>query len=266
MASPEKKQPVTGWQRDIVIWLDRLIYRFSRHWLAVFNVVAAVYVGLPMLAPALMHVGATGPARLIYTAYSPMCHQMASRSFFLFGEQPAYPRAIAGTELKPIEAYMPTIPEFAGVPTDPEAWPAFLLPARRFIGNETMGYKMALCERDIAIYSFVLLGGLLYALLRHRYAIRPLPLLAFIIIGMGPIGLDGFSQLFAQYAAAAPSLGTLAAVFPMRESTPFLRALTGAIFGLMLVWLTYPHVNAGMKGTARDLEIKLRRIGELPEA
>jgi hypothetical protein len=31
----------------------------------------------------------------------------------------------------------------------------------------------------------------------------------------------------------------------------------------MLVWLTYPHVNEGMKGTERDLERKLRRIGEL---
>ena len=261
MTTPPKNEPVTGWQRDVVIWLDRLIYRFSRHWLAVFNVVAAIYVGLPILAPVLMNVGAAGPARVIYTMYGPMCHQMASRSFFLFGEQNAYPRAIAGTDLRPIESYMEDIPEFAGVSADPRDWPNFLLPARRFLGNETMGYKMALCERDIGIYSFVLVGGLVYALLRRRYRIRPLPLWAFILIGMGPIALDGFSQLFSQYGVATSALSFLSTLFSLRESTPLLRTMTGALFGLMLVWLTYPHVNAGMRGTERDLEIKLRRIG-----
>ena len=99
MATPPEKRPVTGFQRSLVIRLDRAIYGFSRHWLAGFNIVAAIYVGLPMLAPVLMNAGITGPARAIYVIYSPMCHQMASRSFFLFGEQYAYPRDLAGTSL-----------------------------------------------------------------------------------------------------------------------------------------------------------------------
>lgn len=268
MSRPSGKQPVTGWQRTLVIRLDRTIYRFSRSWLAIFNLVVAIYVGLPFLAPVLMSNGIAGPARTIYFLYSPMCHQMASRSFFLFGEQYAYPRQLAGTELRPIETFIQEIPEFEGV--DPDNWVEFTYAARRFIGNEQLGYKLALCERDIAIYGFVLLGGVVYAILRRWIQIKPLPLLVFIIVGLGPIGLDGFSQLFGYWSTpidgSAPT-GILLAinnVFSLRESTPLLRSITGGLFGLMLVWLAYPHIDQGMSGTKTDLERKLRRIGELP--
>ena len=40
---------------------------------------------LPFLAPVFMEAGWTPLARGIYTAYSALCHQMAQRSFFLFG-------------------------------------------------------------------------------------------------------------------------------------------------------------------------------------
>lgn len=258
-----EKQPVTGRQRRLVIGIDRLVYWLTGHWVKVFTTIAAIYVGLPILAPVLMNAGATGPARTIYTIYSPTCHQMASRSFFLFGEQVAYPRELAGTDLTPIEAYMPQIPAFEGVPTDPAAWPQFLGPARNFIGNETMGYKMAICERDIAIYGFVLIGSLIYGLVRRRRQIKGLPFWAFVIVGVGPIGLDGFSQLFSQYGVAAQALSFLNAIFPLRESTPFLRTFTGALFGFTLVWMAYPHIDRGMQETRETLKAKLTRAGVL---
>ncbi len=268
MSTPPQKQPVTGWQRDMVIRVDKAVYWFSKHWLAFFNVVLAFYVGLPILAPVLMNAGATGPANVIYTLYKPMCHQMATRSYFLFGEQYAYPRDIAGANLTPIEAYTPNLPEYQDI--DPNNWVDFyLLAGREFIGNEQLGYKMALCERDMGIYTFILVGGLLYAMLRRRFTIRPLPLLFFILIGLLPIALDGFSQLFGYYSTPLDSsvptgfLAQVQRIFPLRESTPFLRTATGALFGLMLAWLAYPHVDAGMRITEKDLAAKLRRIGEL---
>ncbi len=247
----------------LTIRIDKMVYWFSRHWLATLNTIVAIYVGLPILAPMLMAAGLTGPARLIHTAYSPMCHQMASRSFFLFGEQYAYPRELAGSSLTPIEAYMADLPEFATASTDPTQWDTFLIPARQFLGNAQMGYKFALCERDIMIYGFVLIGGLLYGLLRRNRTIMPLPIWAFIVFGMGPIALDGFSQLFSQYGVILEPLSFLNTIFPHRESTPFLRSLTGAIFGFMLVWLTYPHVNSSMQQTERDLGRRLRELGEV---
>lgn len=259
----EQPRKATGRTRDFVLAADRFIFRLARHWVAVFSFLAAIYVGLPLLAPVLMNAGAVDPARAIYTIYSPMCHQMASRSYFLFGEQVAYPRNLAGSDLEPIEAYMEDIPEFAGVPKDPEQWPQFVIPARAFVGNEQMGYKMALCERDIAIYGFVLIGSVLYGLLRRRFKIRPLPIWAFILLGLGPIALDGFSQLFSQYGVATDSLSFLNTIFPLRESTPFLRTLTGALFGFTLVWTAYPHIDKSMRATAEQLEHKLHRAGEL---
>jgi uncharacterized membrane protein len=266
MPQPKDPQPVTGFQRSFVIGVDRVVYWFSRHWLAFFNVLILIYVGLPILAPVLMNAGADGPARAIYTIYKPMCHQMTQRSFFLFGEQYAYPRAVAGTDLQPIEAYVDGIDEFENVPVDD--WPAFFAAARRFVGNDQMGYKMALCERDIGIYGFILIGGLVYGLVRKRFKVRPLPVILFIIIGLGPIALDGFSQLFSYWAlppdGSEPTglLATVSNLLPLRESTPMLRLATGALFGFMLAWLAYPHVEKGMNGTRDDLRLKLSKIDD----
>ena len=260
MATSEKESSLSKSSR-LAARVDRLMYKFARNWLTVFNTAVAIYVFLPILAPVLMNAGITRPAQAIYTIYSPMCHQMASRSFFLFGEQIAYPRALAGTDLTPLEAYTNDIDAFEGV--DEDNWANFFLAARRFVGNEQLGYKMALCERDIAIYGFVLIGGLVYGLLRRRYQIKPLPIWLFILVGMGPIALDGFSQLFSYYATpldgsqAEGFRALVLQIFPLRESTPFLRTFTGALFGFMLVWLAYPHIDEGMKASERDLAQKL---------
>ena len=67
----------------VVIWI-------ARHWLALFNSVVALYLFLPILAPALASAGLTTPASLLYSAYSFTCHQLPERSYFLFGEKPLY--------------------------------------------------------------------------------------------------------------------------------------------------------------------------------
>jgi uncharacterized membrane protein len=257
MAEEPQATPAPG---RLTITIDKAVYWLTRHWLAVFNTALAFYVGLPLLAPTFMQLGMTGPARVIYLVYSPMCHQMASRSFFLYGDQYAYPRDIAGTELLPFEAYMPEIEAFSDLSAAPEEWVSFLMPARRFTGNEQMGYKTALCQRDMAIYGFVLIGGLVYGLVRKRRDVQPLPLWAFLVFGLGPIALDGFSQLFSQYGVALAPLSAINQIIPLRESSPFLRTFTGAMFGFSLVWLTYPHINASMEGTERDLEEKLSAL------
>ena len=243
--------------------IDRIFYTLAHRWLLFLNLLVAFYVGLPMLAPVLMNAGMTGPANIIYRAYSPMCHQLASRSFFLFGDQPAYPRAITGSNLTPIEAYMPSIPEFAEASPDPAQWGTFLMPARAFRGNEQMGYKMALCQRDISLYLSILIGGLVYGLLRRRGHIRPMPFWLFLLIGIGPIALDGFSQLFSQFFVGT-QLDTLARLFPLRESSPLLRSLTGAVFGLSIVWLVYPRLDVQFSITADDIGRRL--AGRVEEA
>lgn len=250
---------VTGRQRSVVLGLDKAIYWVGRNWLVAVAALLGVYVGLPILAPALMNAGATGPANFIYRLYSPMCHQMASRSFFLFGEQYAYPRELAGTDLTPIDAYWDSLPALQGVPRYPEtagelAQQLAALRAER--GDAQLGFKMALCERDIAIYGFMFLGTLLYGVVRRFRRVPRLPFWLFLIIGLAPIALDGFSQLFGTYGQALDIAFFQQEIFN-RESTPFLRTATGALFGFSLVWTFFPYVDRSMGEFNSELGEKL---------
>ena len=212
---------------------DRVMYWTFTHYLALINFFVFLYVGLPFLAPVLMNAGVSLPANIIYTIYKPLCHQFGFRSFFLFGEQPYYPLKEAGIE------GVKTFEEVTGF-TDLSNPAAFSrLQARQFTGNETMGYKMALCERDIAIYGSILLFGLLYAASGRR--IKPLHWILWVLLGMLPIGLDGFSQLFSQM-----NWSWLASLLPYRESTPLLRVLTGGVFGFTTAWFAIPYTEQTM--------------------
>ena len=123
---------------------------------------------------------------------------------------------------------------------DPTSYARF--EARQFIGNDVLGYKMALCERDIAIYGAMFLFGVIFAVTGRR--IKPLHWMMWILIGMAPIGLDGFSQLFSQM-----EWSWLVNFLPYRESTPFLRLFTGGLFGLATAWFAYPYMEESMAET-----------------
>jgi uncharacterized membrane protein len=215
---------------------DGIYFWISKHYLAVLNLVVFIYVGLPFLAPTLLKINATAPARLIYAMYSPLCHQFAFRSFFLFGEQPYYPLKEAGV------ADVKTLDQVTGFTNLADPFSVSRLYARQFTGNPTVGYKVALCERDVAIYGAIFLFGLIYSLTKRR--LPQLHWLLWILIGLGPIGLDGFSQLFSQF-----NWPWLVQYLPYRESTPFLRVLTGFLFGFTTAWFAYPNIEESMRET-----------------
>lgn len=217
---------------------DRLSYWIANHWLAAVMGLFILYLGLPFLAPVLMKSGATAPAQVIYTVYSPLCHQLGFRSFFLFGEQLYYPRAIAG---------IPGVRTF-GEATGIDESNNGLLDARRFVGNERLGYKIALCQRDIAIYGAIIVFGVVYALSGRR--IKPLHWAGWLFLAIAPLGLDGFSQLLSQLGL--PFLGDW---LPFRESTPTLRVITGFLFGFGTAWFGLPYVEESMRET-RDALIQ----------
>lgn len=240
--------------------------RLLEHWYLVAVLLLGIYVGLPFAAPVLMKAGIEGPANTIYKGYSYMCHQFAFRSIFLFGEQVWYPREQTGTDLNTFEsraAQSPTFvsiyqdhrdanQEFAGdfSPTELQTWTRSLqFASRDFKGDEQMGYKVALCQRDAAIYMAMVLAGILYPFVRKR--LRPAPLWLYILLGIAPIGLDGFSQLLGY-----PPFE----LWEPRETLPGFRILTGALFGLMNVWIAFPYINESMMDSARRLRYMLRRL------
>jgi uncharacterized membrane protein len=96
---------------------------------------------------------------------------------------------------------------------------------------------MAFCQRDVAIYGSLLVGGMLFPLIRRW--VKPLPWWLYVVL-ISPMGIDGTVQLFGLW-----------------ESTAFRRVLTGSLFGLASVWLCYPYVEQGFADIRADIEEKL---------
>jgi uncharacterized membrane protein len=170
----------------------------GRYWLPALNIALAVFLLGGLAAPLLAVLGFSGAADVVYGGYALTCHQWAFRSFFVFGDQLIYAR---------------------------EQLDQLGLDPYRFVGQPGLGWKLAFCERDLAIYVGLLAAGVSFT--RRRFA--PLGLLAYAIAIL-PMALDGGSQL----------LG-------WRESTWELRVATGLVFGLASGWLLYPRVDAYLR-------------------
>ena len=98
--------------------------------------------------------------------------------------------------------------------------------SRSVIGNEKYGYKMAFCQRDLAMYTSLLLFGSLYLLTGKK--IQRIPFLLWLTLGILPLGIDGFIQLIGN----------------KWESTPYLRTITGMMFGLFSGWFLFPSLES----------------------
>ncbi len=218
-----------------VSFADRLFHWLSRRYMVVFNGFVLMYVGLAILAPILQANGNITPAKLIYTVYGRLCHQLSYRSWFILGEQAAYPRVFTDVD------GLLTYEEATGFDTFD------LDMAIKFLGNEVLGFKTALCQRDIAIYTGILLFGLIFSISGRK--IPGLPIAVWFLLGLVPIGLDGVSQLVSQLPWD---------IIPIRESTPLLRTITGGLFGFSTAWFGYPIVEESMADTRKLLTVKLR--------
>jgi uncharacterized membrane protein len=150
-------------------------------------------------APILAASGLLSAAEALYSAYALTCHQWAFRSFFIFGQQAVY--AQDHLEALGLDAY-------------------------RVVGQPGLGWKMAFCERDLAIYVALLVAAVWYA--RHRNVLG-LSLTWFALLSL-PMAIDVLTQMYGG-----------------RESTWELRLATGVLFGIASAWLLYPRVDAFLK-------------------
>jgi uncharacterized membrane protein len=221
--------------------LNRYVLSFARHWLAFINLFVFLYIGLPVAAPILVHAGVNGPATIIYKIYSPMCHQLAYRSWFIYGDQMAYPIEAANVSVTTYE-------EITGLnPNNLDA-------AREFIGNSQVGYKIGLCQRDMAIWGGIFIFGIFFAIFRKR--VKPLSMWIWFLVGIVPIALDGGTQLLSSLSLFS---------FFSRESTPVIRTLTGMLFGVMNAWLAFPYLEESMIETQALISAKLANVGDEKE-
>ena len=240
----EVDQPLT-----MAVSMRKEITNISRHWLAVVNLCTGVVVGLPWLAPILMKIGAVGPARVIYLAYGFMCHQLADRSFFLFGPKWMYSSA----ELLP---FAPGAGTWLGL--------------RSFIGVPELGYKVAWSDRMVALYGGMFLAGLIFAVLRKwlhapRWHVAALMALPMVVDGATHWASDlaglgrGFRDSNAWLATLTGNL--LPQSFYMGSSwgsfNSMMRLATGLSFGLAVAWVVFALVETlanehARMGSARD--------------
>lgn len=243
-------------ERTRMTALDRAALGFLRHWLLIFNLCFGVFVAAPWLAPVFMQTGHPGAAQIVYWVYSTQCHQLPQRSFFLFGQQAMY-------SLADIQA----------------AWRDTNNPyiLRQFIGNPQLGWKVAWSDRMVSMYTSLFIAGMLYGLIRKR--VKPLSLMAFVLLAILPMLIDGGTHMVSDLAGLGNGFrdnnawlvwltgNTLPPAFYAGEAlgsfNSWMRLMTGVLFGVGVVWLAYPYLERATREAADALEAKLRRAGAM---
>ena len=246
-------QSTTLSSRTIAIFFNRLVHAFAKHWLLLFNLMIGIYVWLPWLAPVFMKLGWVSAGNLIYAIYSTQCHQLPERSFFLFGDKFMY-------SLAEVQA----------------AWrntnQPFIL--RQFIGNETMGWKVAWSDRMVSMYTTIFFVGVLHGAIRKW--LRPMPIWAFVLSAL-PMAIDGGTHLISDLAGIGNGFRDSNAWLAFLTNNAFsplfyvgdavgsfnwwMRLITGIIFGVGIVWLAYPHLEEAFAEVVHDIESKFQRVG-----
>lgn len=181
-----------------------------------------------------MRLGWDGAGRAVYFVYSFFCHQLPERSFFFFGAKPMY-------SLAEIQS----------------AWQDTVNPMilRQFIGNETMGWKVAWSDRMISFYTSVWIFAAAWYTLRRK--IKPLAWWGFVLLLL-PIVLDGGTHTFSDFAGigngfrdtntwlAALTNYTLPATFYAGDAlgsfNSLMRLVSGLLAGLAIAWLAFPYI------------------------
>jgi uncharacterized membrane protein len=231
-----------------------LAHTLNRHWFWLFTIFFGLLVGLPFLAPVLMQIGLTTPAKGIYFIYSFLCHQLPQRSFFLFGQNTMY-------SLNEIQS----------------VWQDSLNPLvlRQFIGNPELGWKVAWSDRMVSMYTSVLLFGLLWW--PFRYSIKSLRWW-WLILFLLPMGIDGTTHMISDLWGLGEGFrynnGWLAELtndaFPLSfyvgnavgSFNSWMRLLTGVLFGWGIVWFAFPYMRDHFDEQIRQAEMQVFRTSD----
>lgn len=210
-------------------------------WMALFIALYTPFIALPFLAPVFMQIGWEDPGRAVYFIYRFFCHQMAQRSFFLFG-----PRGFQMYNL----ADLPVASEALTRNTS--------LVMRQFVGNSDIGWKVAWSDRMVYMYGAILVAAMFYAFVRRRGAVRPLPVWAFALLLL-PMALDGGTHMLSDFAGVGQGFRYTNAwlVTPTGHAFPtwfyvgdafgsfnsWMRLLSGLTFGNAIVGLLFPWID-----------------------
>jgi uncharacterized membrane protein len=186
-------------QRELVIYA---VYSL------LFFALTASIIAVPLLAESQDMTGA-------YEAFKVTCHQKLSRSLCMFNDGQG----------RWIGDCTPQRGEQMRGATDQEA--------TKIIMGEAIGHKMPVCSRDIGLYAALLIGALVYPLVREigeRELFPPI----LLVLAILPLALDGGLQF------ATAILFRMESIDFIYESTNAIRLLTGIIAGLAASFYAIP--------------------------
>ena len=108
------------------------------------------------------------------------------------------------------------------------------------------GHQLGMCERNFTIYSSMFLGSLVFVLSKKRLPGIPWWVWLLMIL---PMALDGTTQMFG-----------------LRESTWYLRVLTGSLFGLGNIWFALPMMQKSLLEVPPQVPVSRRHYSPLRKA
>lgn len=136
----------------------------------------------------------------IQSYYAPLCHQLTSRSLCYFPEKGSVEDCFSTSQFSESKESVVT-------------------------KNGLIGYKFPVCSRDLGIYLFMLIGGIVFAF-RNKLDSKEIPPAIWLIVALVPIGIDGGGQFIGLW-----------------ESTNMIRLITGAIAGFAVPFYLIPMMN-----------------------
>ncbi|QPC80843.1 DUF2085 domain-containing protein [Phototrophicus methaneseepsis] len=215
-----------------------------KNWMSVFLVLFGLFNLLPFIAPILAHLGIDLLANLIYLLYAPLCHQMAHRSFFLFGDQVMYnveqlPLSLTGN------------------------LSSNMLALKQLQGNDSIGWKVAWSVRMVYMYGSMWLFALLYAGISRHRRVKRLPVWAFLLLIL-PLALDGTTHMISDFSGglfqgfrytnewlANLIAHTLPEQFYIGDGwgtfNAWMRLISGIGFGAAIVGFMFPIIASDMR-------------------
>ena len=170
------------------------------------GIVIISYVILAFIAPISLKLGYPNFANPLYSTFEKFCHQRVERSLFIFGEKSFY----SILELKE-KQYLPQT-------NNDEVYLEYF--GHDFNGNEEVGYKVAICIRDVGLY---LAFGISLIILSFKNKVTFLNRYEYLLIA--PIFIDIGLQLIIE-------INKLDGIYLVYENNIEKRIVTGILAGV----------------------------------
>ncbi|OQY45393.1 MAG: hypothetical protein B6242_10570 [Anaerolineaceae bacterium 4572_78] len=233
----QSTQPTVNFADRFEHWINLQAWRLAKYWLFLFIAFAVTFVGLPYLAPILMHYGYTIPANVIYQVYQITCHQFPSRSFFIFEHQAGFCHR------------------------DTAIWTAFSIGGIIFYVFRNRIVGIPFHWWILALIPIGLDGGT--QLMGPLYQVFPVWVLTgfAIVVWLLLTGIMAWQKVnnwqYYLFVLCFPIGMTFVHFTEPRLSNWVLRTMTGSFFGLANAWLMLPMLDEAFRELEAEMKQKL---------